>query len=126
MPDQVWIQYGSFGIVFLILVGGGIWFIRSGFPQMLVAMHTLADRVMLTVEKMDDGCRAERREQLAAFRTESEKNREMMERISKSDMEARHKQGEVYQRQIIEMFEYFTKQSGGFHPPGVKPKPGNS
>ncbi len=71
MPDNQFIQYGSFGVI-VFLVG---WFVLRGFPQVITALTASIDRVLMKIDSIESECRAERTELLKVFREEREADR---------------------------------------------------
>lgn len=100
MPESLFVQYGSFGLVALMF----IWFITKGFPQVLATISTSLNDVMQRHDKhvavlmasFEAEERESRRERLAAidvFRQERE-----------ADRMARHSDREAFQAAIAAVF----------------------
>lgn len=99
MPDNVFIQYGSFGLVVFIVA----WFVLRGFPQMVAALTASIERVLSKIDSIEADCREERREMLKTFRDECEANRRSFRDECDMDRKARHDQGTLYQSCLAEM-----------------------
>lgn len=87
MPDNSYIQYGSFGVV-VFLVG---WFVLYGFPRMLEAISSAVDRFLLKIDAIENRCNQEREKMMQEFRNENAAVREAHRTESEADRVARHK-----------------------------------
>lgn len=110
MPDNQVIQFGSFGLVVFVV----LWIVLRGFPQAvdvirftvtntLAAAATMVDRALIEIKTMDTNGRTERQEMIRAFREELELQRKADREDSDADRRARHDQGVLYQRSLVEL-----------------------
>lgn len=99
MPENTYIQYGSFGIIVFLV----IWFVIYGFPKMMETVTTAVSSTLVMISSIEEQCRNERVELLRAFREECELNRKFTREESDADRKARHDQGVFFQQCLAEM-----------------------
>lgn len=98
MPDNSYIQYGSFGVI-VFLVG---WFVLYGFPKMMDTISSSVDRFLSKIDSIENQCKEERiaianqatEERIAIvreFRAECQAVREAARIEAEADRIARHK-----------------------------------
>lgn len=51
MPDNQWIQYGSFGILAFLIVGFAVWFVRAGYPMFLQTIRDAGATLSTSIER---------------------------------------------------------------------------